>query len=44
LLEKAEKREGTFYNRHGDVFGWSCVLLTGVIVLTRFKPLRRQDA
>lgn len=32
-----EGRARTFYNRHGDVFGWSCVavLLVGVFVVRR---------
>ncbi len=28
LLESAEKSAPTFYNRHGDWFGWSCVGIT----------------
>jgi apolipoprotein N-acyltransferase len=26
------KREPTFYNRHGDWFGWGCVGLTGILL------------
>lgn len=28
----------TFYNQHGDWFGWSCVGLTALILAARFKP------
>lgn len=31
--------EATFYNRHGDWFGWTCVGVTVVLVLWRFKPV-----
>jgi apolipoprotein N-acyltransferase len=34
LLVPGEKRPPTFYNRHGDWFGWSCVAITIAIVLT----------
>jgi apolipoprotein N-acyltransferase len=27
LLGKGEKRTPSFYNRHGDLFGWACVLI-----------------
>ncbi|MDR3458206.1 MAG: apolipoprotein N-acyltransferase [Verrucomicrobiae bacterium] len=30
LLQPAEKSAATFYNRHGDWFGWGCVLLTSL--------------
>lgn len=29
----------TFYNRNGDWFGWSCVGVTVVLVLWRYKPV-----
>ncbi|MDB6040385.1 MAG: Apolipoprotein N-acyltransferase [Verrucomicrobiales bacterium] len=35
LLGKGEKRGQTFYNRHGDLFGWACVLVA-VVQLGRF--------
>ena len=28
----AEKREPTFYNQHGDWFGWGCVGITGLLI------------
>lgn len=28
ILAKGQKRTPTFYNRHGDIFGWLCVGLT----------------
>jgi apolipoprotein N-acyltransferase len=31
----AEKPAPTFYNRHGDWFGWSCVVITALLVLQR---------
>ena len=33
LLPAAQKREPTFYNRHGDWFGWACVGLSLVAVV-----------
>jgi apolipoprotein N-acyltransferase len=30
LLAPAEKSAATFYNRHGDWFGWGCVGVTGL--------------
>lgn len=38
LLPKGEKRSLTIYNRHGDVFGWSCV---GASVLVLGLKARR---
>jgi apolipoprotein N-acyltransferase len=37
LLAPGEKREPTFYNRHGDWFGWGCVGLTAVVLLPRLQ-------
>jgi apolipoprotein N-acyltransferase len=34
-----EKHEMTFYTRHGDWFGWSCVGVT--LILLSFKAARR---
>ncbi len=31
LLPAGQKRALTFYTRHGDVFGWGCVVLAGLI-------------
>jgi apolipoprotein N-acyltransferase len=33
----SEKLEPTFYNRHGDWFGWSCVAIATGILLLRLK-------
>jgi len=33
LLAPAEKSSATFYHRHGDWFGWSCVGLAGLFLL-----------
>ena len=35
LLASGEKRARTFYNRHGDWFGWACVGITGVVFVLR---------
>ena len=37
LLSSAEKSAPTFYNRHGDWFGWGCVGLTSLLVLRRIR-------
>jgi apolipoprotein N-acyltransferase len=37
-----EKRERTFYNRHGDWFGWACVGITGIWLVARFSGQRRK--
>ncbi len=34
--------QATFYNRHGDVFGWACVGWTGLAILPRV--VRRREA
>ncbi|MEY4916201.1 MAG: hypothetical protein RL616_114 [Verrucomicrobiota bacterium] len=39
LLRAAEKSAPTFYNRHGDWFGWGCVGMTILVALQ--KILRR---
>lgn len=40
------KREPTFYNRHGDWFGWSCVALTAAFLVFHLSSviLRRTQA
>jgi apolipoprotein N-acyltransferase len=39
-----EKSRRTFYNRYGDVFGWSCVGVTAlVLLLTKFASRRRKS-
>jgi apolipoprotein N-acyltransferase len=35
----SEKPAPTFYNRHGDWFGWSCVMVTAIILIFRLKRL-----
>jgi apolipoprotein N-acyltransferase len=42
LLQSAENRAPTFYNRHGDLFGWACVAVA-VLVLLRSKKQRRPN-
>jgi apolipoprotein N-acyltransferase len=42
LLSPGEKRVPTFYHEHGDVFGWACVGITGIMLLGRI--LRRLQA
>jgi apolipoprotein N-acyltransferase len=32
LLHSSEKRQLTFYTRHGDVFGWACVALSVILI------------
>ena len=32
-------QRGTFYNRNGDWFGWTCVGVTVVLLLWRYKPV-----
>jgi len=40
LLASAEKSAPTFYNRHGDWFGWGCVILTVSRLLRKITRLR----
>src|SRR5262249_9221759 len=35
-LLSSEARAATFYNRHGDVFGWSCVSITALMLISLF--------
>jgi apolipoprotein N-acyltransferase len=37
LLAPDQKNTATFYNRHGDWFGWGCVALTAATLLTRAR-------
>ena len=39
LSQSAENRATTFYNRHGDWFGWACVAVA-VLVLLRLRKKR----
>jgi apolipoprotein N-acyltransferase len=34
-------RTTTFYNLHGDVFGWSCVAITGLMLISRFARRKK---
>ncbi len=48
LLAPGERRALTFYTLHGDVFGWSCVGITGFVLLSslclgRFASGRRTE-
>ena len=38
VLAPGEKRKPTFYNEHGDWFGWTCVGMTALVALTSLKP------
>jgi apolipoprotein N-acyltransferase len=35
LPAPGEKRAPTFYHRHGDWFGWACVVVTGIVFIFR---------
>jgi apolipoprotein N-acyltransferase len=41
LPAAAQKEEPTFYRRHGDWFGWSCVAASSLAFLARFKRSMR---
>ena len=41
LLGDGEKRVLTFYNQHGDVFGWTCVGITAVMMIGRILLWRK---
>jgi len=43
LLAYGEKRARTFYNQHGDWFGWGCVVI-GAMMLLRKIPWRRTSS
>lgn len=43
LLEKGEKRAATFYHQHGDLFGWSCVALAILALLSQIWKARRKS-
>jgi len=46
LLAKGEKRQRTFYGRHGDVFGWTCAAIAfaqlGCVIWRRTAPAGRE--
>ena len=45
VLTPGEKRAPTFYNRHGDWFGWSCVAVLAVVLWPRLtKSVRHKRA
>jgi len=37
-----QKHTQTFYNCHGDWFGWSCVGIAGVMLVVKILPPRRR--
>ena len=41
IFGPGERRGRTFYNRHGDWFGWGCVMVTGLLVLPRIARRKR---
>jgi apolipoprotein N-acyltransferase len=41
LLATGERRPATFYNLHGDVFGWSCVTIAASILIVRFARRKK---
>ena len=43
LLQPGEKRAPTFYNRHGDWFGWLCVGVTGLLFVVKASRLGRSQ-
>ena len=42
LLQPGEKRAPTFYNRHGDWFGWVCVGVMGILLVVKIARQRRK--
>ena len=44
LSQPGEKRAPTFYNQHGDWFGWLCVGVTGILLVAKIAwQSRRQQ-
>ena len=43
LLQPGEKRLPTFYNQHGDWFGWLCVGITGIFLVVKISGHRRKQ-
>jgi len=37
LLATGEKRTPTFYHLHGDEFGWGCVMITSLIIMSKLR-------
>ena len=42
LAANGEGRSRTFYNGHGDWFGWSCVAVTAVVLLPNLRKITRR--
>ncbi len=43
LLSSAEKSAPTFYNRHGDWFGWACVGVTTGLLLVKISRRKKSN-
>jgi apolipoprotein N-acyltransferase len=43
LSQPGEKRAPTFYNQHGDWFGWLCVGVTGILLFVKVSGQRRRQ-
>ena len=43
LSQPGEKRAPTYYNQHGDWFGWLCVGVTGVLFAVKISGRRRRQ-
>jgi apolipoprotein N-acyltransferase len=43
LRQPGEKRAPTFYNQHGDWFGWLCVGVTGILFVVKISGQRRRQ-
>jgi apolipoprotein N-acyltransferase len=43
LSQPGEKRAPTFYNQHGDWFGWLCVGVTGILFVVKISEPRRKQ-
>ncbi len=44
LLDAGQRRPPTFYNQHGDWFGWGCVGLAAVMVVRRIAKGKKNRA
>jgi len=40
IAESSERTDRSFYHRHGDWFGWTCVAVTGAPLLARLRRRR----
>ena len=43
LPQPGEKRAPTFYNQHGDWFGWLCVGVMGILLVVKISGQRRRQ-